>query len=117
LENSTACPCLGAETHFCGFDKKAIGVDKNYGEVTLWTCRTCHRQWLHYLIEYEYLTGSGRMFTGVISSKAVAGLTAENAVAQFEQMDWYFRGGSAFGGGELLRTTGSLEPWLMPFGG
>jgi hypothetical protein len=109
------CPCLDAETHFCGFDKKGVGVDKNYGEVTLWTCRKCGRQWLHYFVEYEYLTSSGRMFTGVISPQAVTGLTAENAIDQFEKMDWYFRGGSAFGP-KLLRTNGALQPWLIPFG-
>jgi hypothetical protein len=117
-DSKDACPCLDPETHFSGFDKEAIkgvGVDDNYGEITLRTCKKCGRQWLHYFIEYEYLTASGRMFTGVIAPKDVRGLTAENAVDQFEKMDWYFRGGSAFGP-KLLRTTGSLRPWLMPFG-
>src|SRR5512142_3061023 len=111
-----ACPCLEAETHFCGFDKKAIGVDEQYGEVILWTCKRCGRLWLHYLIEYEYLTGAGRMFTGIISPESAARVTAENAVATFEKMDWYVRGGSAFGG-KLIRTTGPLQPWLIPFPG
>jgi hypothetical protein len=110
------CPCLQAETHFCGFEKKTIGIDDQHGEVTAWTCNKCGRKWLYYLIEYEYLTAAGRMFTGAISPDALAGVTAENAVGAFETMDWYFRGGSAFGG-KLIKTTGPLKPWLIPFPG
>lgn len=115
-QGSDTCACLDAETHFCGFDKTAIGVDNYYGEVTVWTCKKCGRKWLHYFIEYEYLTAAGRMFTGTISSAALAGITAANAVDAFEAMDWYFRGGSAFGG-KLIKTTGPLKPWLIPFPG
>lgn len=114
-ERADACACLDAETHFCGFDKKAIGVDKHYGEVTVWTCKKCGRNWLYYFIEYEYLTGAGRMFTGVISPQAAADVKADTAVDLFETMEWYFRGGSAFGG-RLVRTTGPLKPYLVPFG-
>ncbi|HKV95213.1 MAG TPA: hypothetical protein VJW20_21895 [Candidatus Angelobacter sp.] len=110
------CLCLDAETHFCGFEKKSVGVDDWYGEVALWTCRQCGRIWLHYFIEYEYLTASGRMFTGVNPSRTAARVKAKNATDTFESMDWYFRGGSAFGG-KLIKTTGPLKPWLTPFPG
>src|SRR5581483_6164846 len=110
------CPCLDAETHFCGFEIKPIGVDDQYGEVAVWTCKKCGRHWLHYFIEYEYLTAAGRMFTGVISPDAAAAVKAETAVGLFERMPWYFRGGSAFGS-KLLRTTGPLARWLIPFSG
>ena len=115
-QGNNACACLDAETHFCGFEKKAIGVDDQYGEVTLWTCQRCGRQWIHYFIEYEYLTAAGRMFTGVISPDVASRVTVDNATSLFDSMDWYFRGGSAFGG-KLIRTTGSLKPWLIPFPG
>jgi hypothetical protein len=115
-QTTTPCPCLDAETHFCGFERKAIGVDDHYGEVTVWTCKKCGRHWLHYLIEYEYLRAAGRMFTGVIPPDTAATIKPENAVDLFEEMDWYFRGGSAFGS-TLLRTKGSLKPWLTPFPG
>ena len=71
-DESGSCPCLDAETHFCGFEKRAVGIDKHYGEVTLWTCKKCRREWLHYVIEYEYLTAAGRMFTGVLSPQIAA---------------------------------------------
>jgi hypothetical protein len=108
-----ACACLDAETHFGGFEKRGIGVDDNYGEVSVWTCKKCGRNWLYYFVEYEYLTASGRLFTGVISPQAAAAVTAKNAVDMFGDMEWYFRGGSAFSGG-LKRTTGPLKPYLMP---
>jgi len=115
-EGADACSCLEPETHFGGFERKAIGTDQHYGEVAIWTCNNCGRNWLYYLIEYEYLTAAGRMFTGVISPDTVAAVTADNAVDLFDTMDWYFRGGSAFGG-KLQRTTGPLKPWLIPFPG
>jgi hypothetical protein len=112
------CPCLDAEKHFCGFEKKSIGIDDQWGEVWIWTCKKCGRIWLYYHIEYEYLTASGRMFTGIIPPKDAARVTPKNAVDMFDSMDWYFRGGSAFRGGtELMRTTGPLKPWLTPFPG
>jgi hypothetical protein len=111
-----ACPCLGADTHFCGFDTKPIGVDDQYGEISIWICKKCGRNWLRYFIEYEYLTASGRVFTGVISPEAAAKVKAETAVDLFASMEWYFRGGSAFGK-DFLRTTGPLQPWLIPFPG
>lgn len=56
------------------------------------------------------------MFTGVIPPKTASHITAENAVDTFSSMDWYFRGGSAFGA-KLVRTTGPLKIWLTPFPG
>jgi hypothetical protein len=117
IEQTTdPCLCMDAETHFGGFEKKVIGVDDDYGEVSLWTCTKCRRIWLHYFVEYEYLTAAGRMFTGLISPDTAATMKSKDAVNLFEKMDWYFRGGSAFGS-KLLRTKGPLKPWLIPFPG
>ena len=115
-EAPDGCPCLDPETHFCGFETKSIGVDEQYGEVAVWTCKQCGRHWLRYVIEYEYLTAGGRMFTGVISAETAARVKPKTAIDMFERMPWYFRGGSAFGR-NLLRTTGPLAPWLIPFPG
>lgn len=116
VSETDLCPCLEAGTHFCGFEKKVIGVDDRYGEVSVWTCKKCGRNWLHYFIEYEYLEAAGRMFTGLISPDVAAGLKAHDAIDLFDSMPWYFRGGSAFGG-ELLRIQGPIQVWLTPFSG
>jgi hypothetical protein len=93
-----------------------IGVDKNFGEVSVLSCKRCGRCWLHYLIEYEYLTASGRWFEGEIGPDVERSLQPNDAVAAFARMKWYYRSGSAFGGA-LRRTEGRLDPWLIPFSG
>src|SRR2546430_11648123 len=47
--------------------------------------------WLHYLMEYEYLTAAGRWFRGPITPKIAASVTAANATNVLEELDWYFR--------------------------
>lgn len=116
LEQPEGCLCLNPETHFCGFERRAIGIDEHYGEVSIWTCKRCSRDWLHYFIEYEHLTAAGRMFSGVIPPETARAVRPDTAVGMFESMPWYFRGGSAFGR-KLLRTTGPLTAWLVPFPG
>jgi hypothetical protein len=68
-------------------------------------------------MEYEYLTAAGRWFRGVITPEIAASVTLATAKEVLEGLDWYFRGGSAFGGGKALRTSpGQLEYWLAPSG-
>jgi len=43
-------------------------------------------------------------------------MTSEKAVEVLGQLDWYYRGGSAFGG-KVFKTSGPLRPWLIPFSG
>ena len=67
-----------------------------YGEVTLLTCVHCGTKWLHYLVEYEAFTASGRWFRAPISEEAIATITPEQAVPFLEQQPWHFLGGSYF---------------------
>lgn len=97
-------------------DTREIGVDRNCGEVSVLTCKRCGRCWLHYLIEYEYLTASGHWLEGEIRPDIAVSLKPKDAVALFRRMEWYYRSGSAFGG-ELRRTEGDLTPWLTPVSG
>jgi hypothetical protein len=111
-----SCPCLEGETYFQNFESRALGMDSDYGEVSVDKCKRCGRYWLHYLMEYEYLSRSGRWFRSVVTPEVAASVKADDAKRIIESLDYYFRGGSAFGG-KTIKTSGSLEIWLVPFSG
>ena len=115
-QNPQECPCLSGDVYYQNFEDKLVGVDGDFGEVTVSKCKRCGQFWLHYLMEYEYLTAAGRWFRGPITPKVAASVTAANAIKLLEKLDWYFRGGSAFGG--TFRTSpGQLKQWLIPSAG
>ena len=108
------CPCLSGDTSYRDFEDRLVGVDRDFGEVTVSQCKRCGQFWLHYLMEYEHLTAAGRWFRGPITPKIAASVTAANATKVLEELDWYFRGGSAFGGKILRTSPGQLKQWLIP---
>ena len=115
-QNPQECPCLSGDVDYQNFEDKFVGVDGDFGEVTVSQCKRCGQFWLHYLMEYEHLTAAGRWFRGPITPKVAASVTAANATKLLEKLDWYFRGGSAFGG--TFRTSpGQLKQWLIPSAG
>jgi len=115
-QNPQECPCRSGDTFYQNFDERSVGVDRDFGEVTVSRCKRCGQLWLNYLMEYEYLTGAGRWFRGPITPKVAASVTAANATKLLEKLDWYFRGGSAFGG--IFKTSpGQLKQWLVPSAG
>ena len=76
-----------------------IGVDETngrYGEVRLYVCKKCHRNWLYYSVEYEAFKGSGRWYLGLITEETAKTVTPENAVEILEGLKWHFYGGSYF---------------------
>ena len=97
-------------------EKRYLGADDHYGEVTVFRCTRCGRCWLHYLMEYEYLTASGRWCEGEISPEVAASLKPNDAIPLFDKMEWFHCSGSAFGG-KLRRVTGPIATWLTPFPG
>ncbi len=115
-ESARACPCLEGDAYYQNFDERSLGVDRDFGEVSVQRCKRCGRLWLHYLIEFEYLPRSGRWFRGVIAPEIAASMSSEKAVEVLGQLDWYYRGGSTFGG-KVFKTRGPLRPWLIPFSG
>jgi len=115
-EQQEACPCLEGDTYYLNFEERSLGVDRDFGEASVLKCKRCGRYWLHYLVEYEYLTAAGRWFRGVISPEVAASAKAASAKRILEGLAWYFRGGSAFGG-KVFRTSGELKYWLIPFPG
>jgi hypothetical protein len=92
-----------------------IGVDKTkgrFGDVKLRRCRDCGRHWLHYHVEYEAFTGSGRWYMGLISPQDAVGLRPEDAVEYLNSLEWCFNGGSYFDG-KTGRWTGPVRVDLM----
>ena len=75
-----------------------LGVDFNYGEVSINTCKKCKTKWLKYLIEEEHYTKSGRWWRVPIDISIANSLTAENAKELLESLDWSFIGGSYYDG-------------------
>lgn len=96
------CICLDLPLPFFHYEElKHIGVDSangRYGQVTLRRCLHCQRLWLHYFVEYEAYSRSGRYFMGVVTPQAAETITAETAVEYLESLDWYLYGGSYFDG-------------------
>lgn len=96
------CICLDLPLPFYHYEElKHIGVDLingRYGQVTLKRCLHCQRLWLHYFVEYEAFSRSGRYFMGVITPQAAETITAETAVEYLESLDWHLYGGSYFDG-------------------
>jgi hypothetical protein len=93
------CGCLERGPRWGGFDEVFVGVDRTngrFGEVSIRTCRTCGRRWLHYLVEYEAFSGSGRWFAGVLPADADDPDPA-TAVALLRSLPWHVYGGSFFG--------------------
>ena len=116
-QNPQECPCLLGDTFYQDFEERSVGVDRDFGEVTVSRCKRCGQLWLHYLMEYEYLTGAGRWFRGPITPKVAASVTSTNATKVLESLEWYFRGGSAFGGKVIRTSPGQLKQWLYPSAG
>ena len=95
----TDCNCMKPPFYHSEFDSSDIGVDKTngrFGQVSLKTCKRCGRKWLHYQIEYEAFSGSGRWYRGLISDDLLKTVTPESAVVILEGLDWHFYGGSYF---------------------
>jgi hypothetical protein len=86
---------------FQGYDTiRFIGVDTTngrYGEVSLWQCKQCDRYWLHYLVEYEASTNSGRVFMGLITPQIADSLAPNDAIDYLDGLEWHLYGGSYFG--------------------
>jgi hypothetical protein len=83
-------------------------MDRNYAEITLLACPVCGQHWLLYLFELEAFTASGQWYLGAVNPEQAARLTASQAQAVLEGLDWYFYGGSYFGG-RSGKTSGLLR--------
>jgi hypothetical protein len=94
------CGCMQPPFYTTTFeDYKIIGTDMTlgrFGYVNIIKCNKCSNLWLHYMVEYESYSNSGRWFRGFIKEEEMADITPENAVDFLNKLDWYFYGGSYF---------------------
>ena len=111
--NECDCACLERGPAAGTFDERFMGVDKTngrFGEVSVRICQACGRKWLHYHVEYEAFSRSGRWFTGIVPSDSEASLTPESAASILEELPWHIYGGSFFETNGKRRSGGvSLE--------
>ena len=68
----------------------------SFGDVDIQRCKKCNRFWLHYFLEEEWHSKSGRWFRGEISEKEAEIITPETALAYLEKQSFILYGGSYF---------------------
>jgi hypothetical protein len=114
---SPSAPCACLATGPTDYEVSVVGVDETharFGEVTVRTCRSCGRRWLHYLAEYEAFTSSGHWILGLLPDELPLPLTPVNAVPLLNSLPWYQYGGSAFSiGAPGRRARGDAPADLM----
>ncbi len=106
-----ACVCFSPEFDYQDYVSTPLGLDmtnQRYAEVSVKICRYCGTRWLHYLVEYEGFSGSGRWFRGVLAEQDQAAITPQNAAAYLEGLEWHFCGGSYFRS-RGQRCTGKIQ--------
>ena len=92
------CKCEQLPLDHRDFVSTYLGQDKTKGrfaDVTIEQCLTCKRNWLHYLVEFESFSSSGRWYRGILVDSDIK-ITPENAVSYLESLNWYIYGGSYF---------------------
>src|SRR5687767_1640502 len=85
----------------------SIGTDSRYADIFVTQCPGCGRYWLRYQYEFEFHSNSGRWFLGPLRGDLVESVTAEKATELFEEMLWYFAGGSYYDGC-IRKVSGAL---------
>ncbi|OKH36993.1 hypothetical protein NIES2101_36720 [Calothrix sp. HK-06] len=109
--NNEPCTCMSPDGLCCGkFLSTWVGIDETngrFGEVSIRQCHYCKRQWLHYFVEYEHLSQSGRWYRGIIDDEIAQILTQENAAEILSNLEWHFYGGSYFFG-KFGRSRGQI---------
>ena len=84
---------------YSDYDSRSVGVDETngrFGEVSVDTCKVCGQMWLHYLVEYESFSESGRWYRGPVTPEMVESLRPEQAPELLASLPWRFSGGSYF---------------------
>jgi hypothetical protein len=75
-----------------------LGVDAQFGKITVWRCDACHQLWLRCQYDDEAFSHSGRWFMGAISQQQLDGLHSDAAREFLDTLPGYVCGGSYFDG-------------------
>lgn len=97
------CKCHNPPILYSDYTEHYIGTDETngrFGKVTIEKCNYCNSFWLHYFVEYEHRSQSGRWYRGLITEKDLKSITPENSIDYLKSIDWHLYGGSYF------QTTG-----------
>ncbi len=97
------CTCFQS-TEQKGVPFELIGLAEEFAEITVGHCPICGQTWLRYLYENEGFTGSGRWFLGAISAEQAKDLVIAETKSILERLEWYWYGGSYFGGNISVRS-------------
>jgi hypothetical protein len=114
MPESTFGLCSGNDGTAHDIERRDVGVDRDYGEVSVLRCLRCGRCWLHYLMEYEYLTAAGRVARGRNPRRRRRQGQARRRTQALRQDGVVLPRGSAYGGQALL-SHGTPARWLVPF--
>jgi len=107
----TDCTCVSTEGSFgLGMPWRVVGIDETEGrfaDVAIFKCDTCGRFWLHYFVEQEGFSGSGKWARGVVSADLARSITPQDAAAALAELPSYIYGGSYFSG-KVSRGSGMM---------
>ena len=103
----TECKCFQS-TQQAGIRFSELGMTQDYAEIAIGKCPECAQQWIRYHYENEGLSGSGRWYLGAISDLQANTMHVNQAKAILEGLEWYWVGGSYYGGRISVRS-GSID--------
>jgi hypothetical protein len=105
-----ACQDSGVAGANLAFERR-LGVDETHGrfaDVSLKSCSLCGRLWLHYHVEYEAFSQSGRWAMAVIDETTAATITPETAADYIDRQPGCVIGGSYWSSAGM-RSAGPLN--------
>ena len=90
------CPCRSPPFHHADFEVEPLGMDGQFADVSIHTCKRCGTEWLKYLLEDEAFPRSGRWWRVEVPAPRDPILRAGTARDFIERQAGGFAGGSGF---------------------
>src|SRR5579875_1295604 len=96
-----ACGCAAPEARYdIWSEQRTVGIDETagrFGTVQLLRCKMCRQLWLHYHVEYESFSRSGRWARCPVGEEFATALKPEQATAVLDTAACHIYGGSYWG--------------------